>query len=86
MALEKSMNKLKQNATACIFIGNPKVDGIDIKIWKIIMEYFIDKGYTFKGIFEDKIKTRQLFKHRNNKNPEGMKSEFLACFRKRINQ
>ncbi len=32
---------------------------------------------------EDRIKTRQLFKSRKNKNPDGMKSEYLLILEKR---
>ena len=28
-ALENSMNQLKPNAAACIFVGNPRIDGIN---------------------------------------------------------
>jgi hypothetical protein len=82
-SFENSMNLLKKNSRACIFIGNPRVDGIEVEIWRIIKEYFTPRGFVFENVYEDKIKTRQLFKMRNNKNPEGMKSEFLLVLRKR---
>ena len=81
-ALENSMNCLKSNATACIFVGNPLIDGIKVEIWRILMEYFTERGFVFEKIYEDRIKTRQLFGARKNKNPEGMKSEFLLILRK----
>jgi len=81
-ALENSMSKLRKNAKACIFIGNPKIDAIEVEIWKILMEYFEGK-YSFEALYEDKIKSRQLFGSRKNKNPEGMKSEFLLVLRKK---
>jgi len=81
-ALERSTQNLKREGYACIFVGNPKVDGIEVQTWKIIHEYFADKGFTLKAIYEDKIKTRQLFGSRNNKNPEGMKSEYLLVLQK----
>ena len=81
-ALENAMNQLKTNATACIFIGNPLIDGIKVEIWRILMEYFTDNGYFFENLYEDRIKNRQLFGTRKNKNPDGMKSEFLLILRK----
>ena len=82
-ALENTMNQLKANGTACIFIGNPLIDGIKVEIWRILMEYFTDNGYLFESLYEDRIKNRQLFGTRKNKNPDGMKSEFLLILRKR---
>lgn len=81
-ALENAMNQLKPNAHACIFIGNPLIDGIKVEIWRILTEYFTDKGYLFESLYEDRIKHRQLFGTRKNKNPDGMKSEFLLILRK----
>ena len=81
-ALENAMNQLKTNGTACIFIGNPLIDGIKVEIWRILMEYFMDNGYFFENLYEDRIKNRQLFGTRKNKNPDGMKSEFLLILRK----
>ena len=81
-ALENAMNQLRANATACIFIGNPLIDGIKVEIWRILMEYFTDNGYSFQNLYEDRIKNRQLFGTRKNKNPDGMKSEFLLILRK----
>ena len=81
-ALENAMNRLKANGTACIFIGNPLIDGIKVEIWRILREYFTDNGYIFENLYEDRIKHRQLFGTRKNKNPDGMKSEFLLILRK----
>ena len=81
-ALENAMNQLKANGAACIFIGNPLIDGIKVEIWRILMEYFTDNGYLFESLYEDRIKNRQLFGTRKNKNPDGMKSEFLLILRK----
>lgn len=81
-ALENAMNQLKADGTACIFIGNPLIDGIKVEIWRILMEYFTDNGYLFENLYEDRIKNRQLFGTRKNKNPDGMKSEFLLILRK----
>ena len=81
-ALENAMNRLKPNAAACIFVGNPRIDGIEVELWRILTEYFTERGYRFEKVYEDKIKTRQLFGVRKNKNPDGMKSEFLLILRK----
>ncbi len=81
-ALENSMNRLKPNAAACIFVGNPRIDGITVELWRILAEYFAKRGYLFEKVYEDRIKTRQLFGVRKNKNPDGMKSEFLLILRK----
>ena len=83
-ALENSMNQLKPNGVACVFVGNPRIDGIEVELWRIISEYFTERGFTFEKVYEDRIKTRQLFGIRKNKNPEGMKSEFLLILRKTV--
>ena len=82
-ALENAMNQLKPSAAACIFVGNPRIDGITVEIWRILMEYFTEHGWTFEKVYEDRIKTRKLFGARKNKNPDGMKSEFLLILRKK---
>ncbi|MDE0423640.1 MAG: DNA methyltransferase [Candidatus Poribacteria bacterium] len=81
-ALENAMNQLKPNAAACIFVGNPRIDGITVELWRILAEYFTERGFTFEKVYEDRIQTRKLFGARKNKNPDGMKSEFLLILRK----
>ena len=81
-ALENSMNQLKPNAAACIFVGNPRIDGIMVELWRILAEYFTERGFVFEKVYEDRIQTRKLFGARKNKNPDGMKSEFLLILRK----
>ncbi|MCY4554366.1 MAG: DNA methyltransferase [Candidatus Poribacteria bacterium] len=81
-ALENSMNQLKPDAAACIFVGNPRIDGITVEIWRILAEYFTARGFAFEKVYEDRIKTRKLFGARKNKNPDGMKSEYLLILRK----
>lgn len=81
-SLENNMNLLKKEGKACIFVGNPKVDGIEVETWRIFTEYFTEKDFRFEIVFDDKIKTRQLFGGRNNKNPDGMKSEYLLILTK----
>ena len=82
-ALENSMNQLKPNAAACIFVGNPRIDGIIVELWRILAEYFTERGFVFEKVYEDRIQTRKLFGARKNKNPDGMKSEFLLILRKK---
>ena len=77
------MNLLKTGGKACVFVGNPKIDGMEVETWRIITEYFSNKGFKFEIVFEDEIKTRQLFGSRNNKNPNGMKSEYLLVLTKK---
>jgi len=81
-SLENNMNLLKKGGKACIFVGNPKIDGIEIETWRIFIEYFTTKDFKFEIVFNDEIKTRQLFRQRNNKNPNGMKSEYLLILSK----
>lgn len=81
-SLENNMNLLKVGGKACIFVGNPKIDGIEIETWRIFTEYFTNRGFEFKIVFDDEIKTRQLFGKRKNKNPNGMKSEYLLILSK----
>jgi len=76
-ALENATQALRPQGYACIFVGNPKIDGIEIETWRIILEYFSERRFALVHVFEDRIKNRQLFGRRKNKNPEGMKSEFL---------
>ncbi|BDQ01955.1 DNA methyltransferase [Ignavibacterium sp.] len=79
---KNAMYHIKDGGIICIFIGNPKVDGEEVEIWKIFREYFEKLDFKLIEVLEDKIVTRQLFSSRNNKNPEGMKSEFMLIMRK----
>ena len=81
-ALENAANYLVSGGNLCIFVGSPKIDGIEVETWRIFAEYFTERGYHLEAIYEDKIKSRQLFRNRKNKNPEGMPSEFLIVMRK----
>lgn len=81
--LEHSAGRLKKEGKLCILIGNPKMEGIEVEIWKVIYEYFVmDLGFKFVEVFEDRIVSRKMFKGRNNLNPEGMKSEYLLVLEK----
>lgn len=81
-ALNNAASTLKPRGFMCIFVGNPKIDGIEVETWRVISEYFTERGFSLCGVYEDRIKNRQLFKGRRNKNPEGMPSEFLLVMQK----
>ncbi len=81
-ALENASQSLITKGYLCVFVGNPKVDGLEVETWRIISEYFGQRGFEFLHIYEDQIKNRQLFRNRKNKNPEGMKSEYLLVMTK----
>jgi hypothetical protein len=81
-ALENASKALIKDGFLCVFVGNPKVDGLEVETWRIISEYFVQHGYRFLHVYEDQIKNRQLFRNRKNKNPDGMKSEFLLVMKK----
>jgi DNA modification methylase len=82
-ALENASKKLIKSGKLCVLIGNPKMNGIEVEIWKVIYEYFTVKlNFNFISVYEDKIVARKLFKGRNNQNPEGMKSEYLIILEK----
>ncbi len=81
-ALENAASYLVSGGNLCIFVGSPKIDGIEVKTWRIFEEYFTERGYHPEALYEDKIKSRQLFRNRKNKNPDGMSSEFLIVMRK----
>ena len=55
-ALENAMAQLKANAAACIFIGNPLIDGKKVKIWRILMEYFTENGNCLKKSMKTGLK------------------------------
>jgi DNA modification methylase len=82
-ALENASQSVNPGGSICIFVGSPKIDGVEVETWRIFAEYFTERGFTFKHVYEDRIKHRQLFGRRKNKNPEGMKSEFLLVLSKR---
>jgi DNA modification methylase len=82
-ALENASKRLGKNGKLCVLIGNPKMKGIEVEIWKVIYEYFVNKlNFKFLDLYEDKIVYRKLFTGRNNQNPEGMKSEYLLVLEK----
>lgn len=82
-ALENASKRLVKNGKLCVLIGNPKMKGIEVEIWKVIYEYFVNNlNFKFVDLYEDKIVYRKLFTGRNNQNPEGMKSEYLLVLEK----
>lgn len=83
-ALESACKRLGENGKLCVLIGNPKMKGIEVEIWKVIYEYFVNQlNFKFIELYEDRIISRKLFKGRNNQNPEGMKSEYLLVLEKK---
>lgn len=82
LALRNAAAKLKRNGYFCVFIGNSRIDGIEVEIWRIIAEYFEENGFKTINVYRDDIIKRQLFRRRRNKNPEGIQSEFLLVMRK----
>lgn len=81
--LENASKRLRENGKLCVLIGNPKMKGVEVEIWKVIYEYFVSHlGFKFVELFEDRIVSRKLFKGRNNQNPDGMKSEYLLVLEK----
>ncbi len=83
-ALQNASETLCPDGRMCIFVGNPVVDGIQIETWRVVAEYFEPMGFEREHVYEDEIKNRQLFRGRRNKNPEGMKAEYLLVLRKRL--
>ncbi len=82
-ALENASKRLKKEGKICVLIGNPKMKGVEVEIWKVLYEYFMNSlNFKFIDLYEDKIIYRKLFKGRNNQNPEGMKSEYLLVLEK----
>ena len=81
--LENASKRLKKGGKLCVLVGNPNMKGIEVEIWKVIYEYFVEQmNFKFVRLYEDKIVSRKLFKGRNNQNPEGMKSEYLLVLEK----
>lgn len=82
--LENASKRLTKNGKLCILIGNPKMKGIEVEIWKVIYEYFVNNlDFKFVDLYEDRIVYRKLFTGRNNQNPEGMKAEYLLVLEKK---
>jgi hypothetical protein len=82
ISLENAAKTVASGGRLCVFVGNPKIEGVEVVIWQVIAEYFQERGYEIENVYEDEIKNRQLFRNRKNKNPEGMKSEFLLVMKK----
>ena len=82
-ALDNASKRLSDGGSLCVLVGNPKMAGIEVEIWKAIYEYFVNNlGFKLIDLYEDRIVTRKLFKGRKNQNPEGMKSEYLLVLEK----
>lgn len=82
-SMENASARLNEKGKVCILMGNPRMEGVKIEIWKVIYEYFVNVlNYKPIDVFEDRIVSRKLFKGRNNLNPMGMKSEYLIILEK----
>lgn len=81
--LYRLSSSLIEDGHICIFVGSPKVAGISVDIWKILIEYFTSKNqFRVIKVLEDTIKVSKLFKGRKNMNPNGIKSEYLVILKK----
>jgi len=85
-ALQNAMNHLLPGGHACIFIGSPLVGGVSVEIWRVFAEYFSEHGFRVQAVYADQIKNRQLFRARNNKNPDGMTHEYLLVLERHPDQ
>ena len=82
-SLENSVNSLADGGHLCILVGNPKMQGVKVEIWKVIYEHFIDSmKFKLVELYEDRIVHRKLFSGRKNQNPDGMRSEYLLVLQK----
>ncbi len=84
--LENVSKYLKKDGVMGIFVGNPKMQGFEIEIWKVLYEYFAHQGFEIIKVYEDPIKVKNLFTGRKNANPDGMKYEFLTILKKTGNK
>jgi DNA modification methylase len=78
----KVSNSLQPEGRLCIFVGSATVAGIKVPLWKIIGEYFQNYGFEVENVLEDRIVARKLFGYRNNLNPNGIISEYLAILKR----
>ena len=63
-------------------MGNPKIQGYEIELWKIISEYMSDFNFKLLKVYKDPIERSNMFLNRQNLNPEGMKFEYLTVLKK----
>jgi DNA modification methylase len=81
-SLNNAISNVKKNGSICLFVGSPKINNIEMPIYQILIEYYLNNGLKLKDLFIDEIKTRKLFKNRNNNNAEGLKYEYLIVLEK----
>lgn len=78
--------KLTNNGYLVTFVGQATLAGIKIPIHKILVEHLESKGLRNSGnsicFIEDKIRNRRLFKRRKNRNPDGIKYEYLIVLKR----
>jgi hypothetical protein len=82
--LDEGSKLVKKDGVICIFVGSPKMNGVQIDIWRVIKEYFENQKdlFRFETVIADPISNRYLAKNRKGENPNGMEHEFLLVFKK----
>ena len=82
--LDDGAKLVEKDGVVCIFVGSPKMNGVQIDIWRVFKEYFEkqDGLFRFETVIADPISNRYLAKNRKGENPDGMEHEFLLVFKK----
>jgi DNA modification methylase len=82
--IEKYSSLIKENGKLCIFVGNPKMNGTEINIWEIFLDYFTNsKNFKLLNVIADPIISRKLASKRKNNNPNGMEYEYLIILKRK---
>ena len=81
--LEKYSGLLKKGGKLCVFVGSPKIEGTEVNIWEVIMEYFLDTGeFRVIDVIADPIVSKKIPLNRRNANPNGMSYEYFVILEK----
>lgn len=82
--LEEGSKLVEKDGVICIFVGSPKMNGVQIDIWRVFKEYFEKQNdlFRFETVIAGPIANRFLAKNRKGENPNGMEHEFLLVFKK----
>ncbi len=81
-AIQELTSLLCENSIFAILGGEPTVLGVQAPVHRISLEVFDTLDYKIQERFFDRIKARNLFKGRQNMNPEGMRGEWLIIAKK----
>ncbi len=81
-SIERFLPLLKKGGKACIFVGSPKFNSVEINIWEIFLDYF-SENLEIIDVLADPIINRKLGYKRKNSNPNGMDYEYLLIFSKK---